>query len=59
MRELRISEVESGNAAGSDRRPGVGETTASQLEKLARLHDQGKLTDAEFEAQKAKLLGGG
>ena len=59
MRELRISEVESGNAAGSDRRLGEGETTASQLEKLARLHDQGKLTDAEFEAQKAKLLGGG
>lgn len=58
MREMRISEVESGNATRSDRRPGEGESTVTQLEKLARLHDQGKLTDAEFEAEKAKLLGG-
>ncbi len=36
----------------------VVESTASQLEKLARLHDQGKLTDEEFEREKAKLLGG-
>jgi len=28
------------------------------LERLSRLHDQGKLTDAEFEAEKARLLGG-
>ena len=31
--------------------------TASQLQTLADLHDRGKLTDAEFEAEKAKLLG--
>jgi len=58
MREVRISEVESGNAAST--RHGVGESnesTASQLEKLAKLHDEGKLSDAEFEAEKAKLLG--
>jgi hypothetical protein len=30
---------------------------ASQLEKLAGLRSQGVITDAEFEAQKAKLLG--
>jgi uncharacterized membrane protein YdbT with pleckstrin-like domain len=59
MRELRISDVESGNAARSGRHLGEGETTATQLEKLARLHDQGRLSDAEFEAEKAKLLGGG
>jgi uncharacterized membrane protein YdbT with pleckstrin-like domain len=59
MREIRISDVESGNAARADRGLGEGESTASQLEKLARLHDQGRLTDAEFEAEKAKLLGGG
>jgi hypothetical protein len=37
-----------GTAGGSD--------TASQLSKLADLKSQGVLTDAEFEAQKAKLL---
>jgi hypothetical protein len=30
----------------------------AQLEKLGRLRDSGVLTDAEFEAQKARLLGG-
>ena len=29
---------------------------ADQLEKLAALHDAGKLTDEEFQAQKTKLL---
>jgi len=29
----------------------------SQLKQLAELHDQGVLTDEEFAAQKAKLLG--
>jgi hypothetical protein len=32
--------------------------TASELSKLADLRSQGVLTDAEFEAQKAKLLSG-
>ena len=36
----------------------VTESTASQLEKLSKLHDQGKLTDEEFQAEKSKLLGG-
>jgi hypothetical protein len=39
-----------GQAAGS------GDSTA-QLEKLAQLHASGALTDAEFEAQKAKIIG--
>jgi len=34
------------------------ESMADQLEKLADLRDRGVLTDAEFEAQKAKLLSG-
>ena len=34
----------------------AGTSTADQLEKLSALHDQGKLTDAEFASQKAKLL---
>ena len=31
--------------------------TISQLKQLAELKDQGILTDAEFQAQKTKLLG--
>jgi Phospholipase_D-nuclease N-terminal/Short C-terminal domain len=30
---------------------------AAQLEVLAKLHDRGKLTDAEFAAEKARVLG--
>jgi hypothetical protein len=33
-----------------------GESSADQLHKLADLKEQGVLTDAEFEAQKAKIL---
>ena len=33
-----------------------GESSADQLHKLAELKSQGVLTDAEFEAQKAKIL---
>lgn len=36
---------------------GSGGSTADELDKLSRLHDAGTLTDAEFAAQKAKLLG--
>ena len=35
---------------------GAGESSAEQLTKLAALHDSGKLSDAEFDAQKAKIL---
>src|SRR5271156_862921 len=34
----------------------AGESTADQLHKLADLKNQGVLTDAEFDAQKAKIL---
>ncbi len=34
------------------------ESIASQLMRLARLHDEGKLTDDEFESVKARLIGG-
>ena len=34
----------------------AGTSTADQLATLAKLKDDGTLTDAEFEAQKAKLL---
>jgi hypothetical protein len=36
----------------------VGDDAISQLERLARLKEQGVLTEQEFAAQKAKILGG-
>ncbi|HEX6286433.1 MAG TPA: PH domain-containing protein [Acidimicrobiia bacterium] len=50
MREIRLREVERGETSSG--------SALSDLERLSRLHDQGKLSDAEFEAQKARLLGG-
>ncbi len=36
---------------------GVSDDTVAQLERLAKLKEQGILTDEEFTAQKAKILG--
>lgn len=36
----------------------AGDAVVDQLERLARLRDQGVLSDAEFAAQKARILGG-
>jgi len=36
---------------------GIGDDTIAQLEKLGQLKSQGILTEEEFAAQKAKLLG--
>jgi hypothetical protein len=38
-----------GQSSGSDR--------ISQLERLAKLREQGVLTDSEFQAEKARILG--
>ncbi|MFL5901735.1 MAG: SHOCT domain-containing protein [Solirubrobacterales bacterium] len=35
---------------------GSGGSAADELTKLATLHDQGKLTDQEFERAKAKIV---
>jgi Short C-terminal domain len=37
--------------------PGGGDALTAELERLAALRNQGVLTDAEFAAAKAKLLG--
>ena len=37
--------------------PAGGDATTAELERLANLRGQGMLTDAEFAAAKAKLLG--
>ena len=55
MREQRTRALE-GPGPGPASQP---ESSVSQLERLSRLHDEGKLSDAEFEAEKARLLGGG
>ena len=39
--------------------PSAGDSMPEQLSKLTALHGQGALTDAEFSAAKAKLLGTG
>jgi hypothetical protein len=36
---------------------GASDSTAAELEKLAALKEKGVLTEAEFTAQKAKILG--
>lgn len=45
-----------GRAASSGGGGGGGLSVAEQLEKLHQLHQSGALSDAEYEAQKAKLL---
>lgn len=55
MREQRMREMESGGLVP----PSDEADPLSRLERLSRLHDEGKLSDAEFEAEKAKLLRGG
>jgi hypothetical protein len=60
MAERRVQDAQQMQAAQESyiRSVAGGESTstADQLEKLAALHDAGKLTDDEFAAQKAKLL---
>jgi membrane protein YdbS with pleckstrin-like domain len=51
MREVRMRTARAGAIDDPD-------SSLSQLERLSRLHDQGKLSDEEFEAQKTRLLGG-
>lgn len=50
QREQRMTDMR-----GDD--DGTEESTASQLATLSRLHDEGKLSDDEFEVEKRKLLG--
>jgi Short C-terminal domain len=56
-RDARIDELEGQQPAP----PSGGQSTDAMIEqlgKLGQLHDQGVLTDAEFEVQKQKLLQG-
>ncbi len=58
----RLSDLESQQQAQSApaapaAAPAAGSATIDQLKQLSELHQQGVLTDAEFAAAKAKLLG--
>jgi uncharacterized membrane protein YdbT with pleckstrin-like domain len=55
-REKRLTQQ---NVAGMQTiAPNSSQSVAEQLDTISRLHDEGKLSDAEFEAQKKKLLEG-
>jgi len=53
----RISQLEQQQAPPPPAPPAAGPSVADQLQQLAALHQQGMLTDDEFAAAKAKLLG--
>jgi membrane protein YdbS with pleckstrin-like domain len=54
-RNMPVAMVQQAPAVVSPAQPGAG--VPEQIEQLARLRDQGHITDAEFEAKKAELLG--
>jgi hypothetical protein len=56
-RDARLAQVEAEQAA-APAAGGVTDEMIEQLGKLGQLHEQGVLTDAEFDAQKQKLLQG-
>jgi hypothetical protein len=63
--EARIQELEAQQAAApppaaaaAPASGGMTEDSMAKLKQLAELHDQGVLTDAEFEVQKQKILQG-
>jgi hypothetical protein len=56
--EARIEGLESQPTAGSQPpAAGPGSDAIEQLKQLGALHEQGILTDEEFAAEKAKVLG--
>ena len=58
-RDARLEELEAQQAQDSGGGGGgMTDNTIEQLGKLGQLHEQGVLTDAEFEVQKQKLLQG-
>ena len=57
-RDAQIQELQAQQAAPAPAAGGMTDNTIEQLGKLGQLHEQGVLTDAEFEVQKQKLLQG-
>ncbi len=59
VQNVLYQEMEDNENRKFDRvRGGAPLSTADELSKLVQLHEQGHLSDAEFEAQKARLLSG-
>jgi len=56
-RDARLDEVETQQAA-APAAGGMTDELIDQLGKLGQLHEQGVLTDDEFDSQKQKLLQG-
>jgi hypothetical protein len=56
-RDARIDELED-QQGSAPQAGGISDNSIDQLQKLGQLHDQGVLTDAEFEVQKQKILQG-
>ena len=57
--DARLDDMEAQQAQGAGGGGGgMSDNTIEQLGKLGQLHEQGVLTDAEFEVQKQKLLQG-
>jgi hypothetical protein len=56
-RDARLAQLEAEQAEAPPP-GGLSDDMITQLGKLGQLHEQGVLTDAEFDAQKQKLLQG-
>ena len=54
-RNMPVAMVQQAPAVVAPQQPGAA--VPDQIEQLAKLRDQGHITDAEFEAKKAELLG--
>jgi hypothetical protein len=58
-RDARLDELEGQQAQqAAPQAGGMSDNAIEQLQKLGELHNQGVLTDAEFEVQKQKVLQG-
>jgi hypothetical protein len=57
MQQQMAAKFLEGRGAGAGQTAVAAPDVADQLSKLADLRDRGVLTDAEFQQQKAKLLG--
>ncbi len=58
-RDARLEELEAQQAQqAAPQAGGMSDNAIEQLQKLGELHNQGVLTDAEFEVQKQKVLQG-
>ena len=58
LEQLEAQQYQQAQQAQAPQGGGMTDNTIEQLGKLGQLHEQGVLTDAEFEVQKQKLLQG-